>query len=183
MSGRRDRLKVTELVQGLENNPVLIPEVGISWESQGGFHCTPTRSPLVPEASVLPLGKLGMDEPMTQPQLPASRQAACVTLGLWSPVPPFLEKETPPSSLFPDYQRKGLSFAILHPIHAELLCGPGTMPGTGDTKTWRWSNDCHPLPLSPLAIISLSQQSQAGPSSEAPVKGREGEAFGQRHKG
>ena len=60
MSWRRDRLEVTELVQGLENNPLLIPKAGISWESQGGFHFTPARSLLVPEASGLPLGKLGM---------------------------------------------------------------------------------------------------------------------------
>lgn len=126
MSWRRDRLEVTELVQGLENNPLLIPKAGISWESRGGFHFTPARSLLVPEASGLPLGKLGMEEPVTQPR---------VTLGLWSPVSPFLEKETPSYSLFPDYQRKGLSFTILHPIHAELLCVPGTVPGIGDTKT------------------------------------------------
>ena len=75
MSWGGDRLEVTEFVKSSENNSLLIPKVGMNCEKRRGLHCTPARSLLVPEAPVLPLGKLGMEEQVPDPT-PAARLLA-----------------------------------------------------------------------------------------------------------
>lgn len=122
-------MEVTELVQGLENNLLLIPKVGTRRAMRG------KRVSTVPQpglwSSAPPLGKLGMEGQTPDPTPAPSLRAGglCYSRTLCA-CPQSSWKRRPHPFPYPQTARARAFIEHMYPTHAELLCVPDAMPGT-----------------------------------------------------